>query len=298
MTKKDTITYKVTENDTIHSVKVLLRKRLDFSTRLLRKLKLEGGVFVDGKPVFLYEKPKAGSVISVALPQEISGFEPEDIPLNILYEDEDLLVLSKQPGFVCHPTKGHPNHTMANGIMKYMLDKGENYKIRFINRLDMDTTGVLLIGKNGYCQESFTRQASAGKVVKRYVALAEGSFASESGTIDLPIGLEAEDQVRRIVREDGYPSVTHYKVLERFGEAYTLVELELETGRTHQIRVHLSHMGHPIVGDVLYGQPSEYIGRQALHACYLSFRHPVTGDELEFNAPLPEDMIKLLEAIK
>ncbi len=298
MRKKDTITYTVTEEDVIHSVKVLLRKRLDFSSRLLRKLKLQGGVFVDGKPVLLYEKAKAGSVISVALPEEVSGFEPEDIPLDILYEDGDLLVLSKQPGFVCHPTKGHVNHTMANGIMKHMQDREELYKIRFINRLDMDTSGVLLIGKNGYCQENFARQASAGKVVKRYVALAHGFVEADRGTIDLPIDLEVEDQVRRAVREDGYPSVTHYKVLERFGKEFTLLELELETGRTHQIRVHLSHIGHPIVGDVLYGTASELIPRQALHACYLSFRHPVSGEDVAFEAPLPEDMVKLLEAIR
>jgi len=188
---------------------------------------------------------------------------------------------------------------MANGIMNYMLENQKNFKIRFINRLDMDTSGLLVIAKNSHCQDDMSRQMAENGVTKKYVAVVDGLIAEEEGTVDLPIDKEHEDHVKRAVVEDGYPSVTHYTVLERLPKGYTYVELELETGRTHQIRVHMSHLGHPIVGDVLYGKASVWlIERQALHARYLSFRHPVTGRFMELEAPLPEDMEVLLDKLR
>jgi 23S rRNA pseudouridine1911/1915/1917 synthase len=188
---------------------------------------------------------------------------------------------------------------MANGIMKYMLDNHKHFKIRFINRLDMDTSGLLAIAKNSHCQDDLSKQMSENGVMKKYVAVVKGLITEEEGTVDLPIDREHVDHVKRAVIDDGYPSVTHYRVLERFQKGYTLVELVLETGRTHQIRVHMSHIGHPIVGDVLYGEASVWlIERQALHAKYLSFRHPVTGQQLELEAPLPDDMQRLLDKIR
>jgi 23S rRNA pseudouridine1911/1915/1917 synthase len=180
-----------------------------------------------------------------------------------------------------------------------MLSQQKHYKIRFVNRLDMDTSGLLAIAKNSHCQDDMSRQMSENGVTKKYVAVVKGVIAEEEGTIDLPIDREHEDHVKRAVLKDGYPSVTHYKVLERFEKGYTLVELVLETGRTHQIRVHMSHIGHPIVGDVLYGVASVWlIERQALHARYLSFRHPLNGSLMELEAPLPDDMLTLLEKIR
>lgn len=303
--------YIVKEEDRELPIKGLLKRNFHFSSRLMTKLKTNNCVFLNDEPVKLYVVPNMGDVVKVQLPEEKSDFIPEDIPIDIVYEDGDLLIINKQPGFVVHPTKGHPNRTMANGIMKYVLDAQKNFKIRFINRLDMDTSGLLVIAKNSHSQDDFSKQMSENKVIKKYLAIVHGHVEAEAGTMNLPIGKAEEDKVNRMVREDGVPSVTHYKVIERYvhkginreGKAvekeYTQVELLLETGRTHQIRVHMSHMGHPVVGDALYGGASPLlIERQALHAKYLSFRHPVTKEEMEVFAPLPEDISLLIGQIK
>lgn len=291
--------YIIQEKDKELPIKELLKRNFGFSSRLMTKLKANDLVRLNGELVKMYQKGNPGDRVTVFMPKEKSGFEPENIPISVVYEDDDLLIINKQPGYVVHPTKGHPCHTMANGIMNYMLNQKKHYKIRFINRLDMDTSGLLVIGKNSHCQDDMSRQMNENGVTKKYVAVVKGIIPEEAGTVDLPIDKEHEDHVKRAVIKDGYPSVTHYKVLERFSKGYTLVELVLETGRTHQIRVHLTHIGHPIVGDVLYGEASVWlIERQALHARYLSFRHPVTGQFMELEAPLPEDMLTLLEKIR
>ena len=294
----DCLTYIIRKEDEELRIKEILRRRLHFSSRLMRRLKVENGVMLNDEVAKLYIQVKEGDVVSVFMPKETSGFEPEDIPITVLYEDDDLLLINKQPGHVVHPTKGHVNHTIANGVMRYMIDTDQSFKIRFINRLDMDTSGVLAIGKNSHCQDDFFRQTEQDKVEKKYVAVVRGIIAEDKGTIDLPIDLEQENHVRRAVVEGGYPSVTHYRTLARYKSGYTMVELSLETGRTHQIRVHMAHIGHPIVGDVLYGVPEEeLITRQALHAVSLGFYHPVTGEAMKVEAPLPEDMQQLLEKL-
>lgn len=326
--------YIVTKEDVSRSlsVKQLVRANFTFSSRLMTKLKQNHLVFLNGEDVQLWISPTEGDVISILLPEEKSDFPPEDIPISVIYEDSDLLVINKQPGVVVHPTKGKPCHTIANGIMKKMLDEGESYKIRFVNRLDMNTSGLLIVAKNSHAQDSLTKQmnADAGGLHKKYKAIVVGEMPEDSGTIDLPLGRPDENEVERWVlpvENGGYPSVTHYKVLDRFS-GYSLVELELETGRTHQIRVHLSYIGYPILGDHLYchGDPFEYrrihgdprddkdynpqcgqggkeivsdlIDRQALHAFSLTLRHPVSGKELHLEAPLPADMQTVIEQLK
>ncbi|MDD3350499.1 MAG: RluA family pseudouridine synthase [Eubacteriales bacterium] len=291
--------YIVTEKDEIITIKTVLKSRMGISTRLLRKLKDTDGVFLNEKPVKLYEKAKAGDRVLLSMPDENSGFDPEPIPIEVLYEDRDLLAINKQPGFVVHPTKGHVSHTMANGLMQYMIDSGETYKIRFINRLDMNTSGILLIGKKSHCQDDFARQAKENRVVKSYIAVVHGLVKEEEGIIDLPIGKPVDEEIRRQVIPDGYPSVTRYRVLERLPSDHTILSLILETGRTHQIRVHLAHIGHPIVGDSLYGEADEtLIERQALHAERLEFDHPITKERLVISASWPEDIIKLIDKLK
>lgn len=296
--KESKFTYIIKEDDEGLKVKELMKRRFGFSSRLMRKLKVQGGVELNGAFVKLYEKGKAGDTLTVELPEETSEFEPENIKISVLYEDDDLLLINKQPGYVVHPTKGHANHTIANGLMQYMIDTDQSFKIRFINRLDMDTSGVLLIGKNSHCQDDFSKQAAENKVEKKYTAIVKGLVKEDAGTVDEPIGLEEVDHVRRTVRDDGYPSVTHYRVLERYEKGYTMVELLLETGRTHQIRVHMAHLGHPVVGDVLYGKQEDLlIERQALHAKSLSFLHPVSRRPMTVEAPLPQDMQRLMEKL-
>ena len=258
----------------------------------------------NGLEVRLFADVIEGDVIQVDLPEEKCSFIPQDIPIESVYEDDDMLVINKQPGVVVHPTKGHPVGTIANGLMRYMEQTGQSFKIRFVNRLDMDTSGLLMIAKNSHCQDTMMKQMKLDKVVKKYTAIVHGVISEERGTIDLPTGRPDPDDVRRWVMEDGYPSVTHYEVLKRFedpkaeGGGYTLVKLRLETGRTHQIRVHMAYTGHPLVGDTLYGHADPgLINRQALHASSLTFFQPVSGEKIVCEAELPEDMSILTEKL-
>lgn len=291
--------HKVTTEDQGLEVKDIMRNHFDFSARLRNKIKREKLVLLNDQQTQGWIVPKEGDVIKIVLPDEKSNFEPQDIPVYPVFEDDDILIINKQPGLIVHPTKGHPSGTVANALMHYMEKTGQSFKIRFVNRLDMDTSGLLVIAKNAYCQNDYTRQMKENLVEKRYISIVKGIIESDSGVIELPIGRPDPENVRRGVMENGAPSVTHYKVLERFPKrGYTLVELLLETGRTHQIRVHMSHIGHPVLGDWLYGGDNILlIERQALHAARLTFTHPITKKELQLEAPLPDDMKQALEKL-
>ncbi|MCQ2555449.1 MAG: RluA family pseudouridine synthase, partial [Clostridia bacterium] len=292
--------------------------------RLLTKLKKEDLIFLNGKPTRGWVGVNPGDEVTIRLPEEKNDFPPEDIPLDIVFEDDDIIVINKQPYIVVHPTKGKPYHTIANAVSYKMLQDNESYKIRFVNRLDMNTSGLLIIAKNSHAQNSLSKQMQTDELTKKYIALTDGIFEEKTGTISAPLGRPDPDEVERWVMEDGLPSVTHYRVLKEFKKderTFSLVEFNLETGRTHQIRVHSAYIGHPIVGDHLYlhGDPFEYrrihgdprppltgikgprlesnpeivsdlIDRQALHAYYLEFTHPVTGEHLKIETEIPEDM--------
>src|SRR5665648_513932 len=263
--------YIVTEDDVKKElqIKELLRFNFKLSSRLNKKIKRENLILLNGKPVKTYLLPSAGDILSISMPEEISDFIPEAIPIEIIYEDDDLLVINKQSGIVVHPTKGHHSHTIANGVMKYMLDSKQSFKIRFINGLDMDTSGILVVAKNSHVQDDFTKQMAGNKVEKKYIAVVKGL-------------LENDDEV-----------------IERYKAGYTLVELILKTGRTHQIRVHMAHIGHPVVGDHLYGGSNVLlIERQALHAHKLSFFKSITKEKLELEAPIPEDIARLIRKLQ
>lgn len=292
-------TYTITAEDKDLAIKQILRQRFQFSARMRNKIKREKLVYLNGEQIPGWITAKPGDVLEIRLPEETSDFIPEDIPIRTVYEDSSLLIINKQPGIVVHPTKGHPQHTLANGIMKEMLDRGQSFKIRFMNRLDMDTSGIVAVAKNSHCQASFMKQSQAGLVEKRYLTIVKGLVKEDQGTISLPIGQPDPERVERAVVEGGSPSVTHYQVLDRFRAGYSLVELSLETGRTHQIRVHMAAIGHPVVSDHLYGESSPFlIERQALHARKLAMLHPVTGEPVSFEAELPEDMANLLEKLR
>lgn len=292
--------HKVTPEDEGLELREIMREHFDFSSRLRNKIKRNKLVMLNGVQTPGWIKPSVGDVISITLPEERSNFEPQPIPLYPVFEDDDLMVINKQPGLIVHPTKGHPTGTVANALMHYMEQTGRHFKIRFVNRLDMDTSGLLVIAKNQYCQNDYTLQMKKNLVEKRYIAIVKGLVEAEEGTIDLPIGRPDPDNVRRGVMDGGSPSVTHYKVLQRFTKhPYSLVELLLETGRTHQIRVHMSHIGHPVLGDWLYGGENvNLIERQALHAARLSFTHPITGEKMMLEAPLPDDMKKAIQRLE
>lgn len=298
--------YIVTEEDKGIPVKGLIRQRFTFSSRMRTKLKYQNLVHLNGEEVAGWITPNIGDILTIDLPDEKSDFPAEDIPVYPVFEDEDILILNKQPGVTVHPTKGHPSHTLANGLMKYMADTNQSFKIRFVNRLDMDTSGLLIVAKNAHAQEEITKQMKANTTEKRYKAVVNGLVADDVFTINLPIGRPDPESIARCVMEEGgYDSVTHVKVLERYPDdshpsgGYTMVELRLETGRTHQIRVHMSHIGHPLVGDQLYGaENGDLFARQALHSYHLTINHPITKERMTVDAPLPQDIQDLIHHIK
>ncbi len=280
------------------TINQILRRNFKFSSRFKTKIKFQKLADLNGEQSPGFVRPKAGDIITVRLPLENSDFPPEDIPIEPLYEDDDLLIINKQPGITVHPTKGHPDHTLANGIMKYMADTHQSFKIRFANRLDMDTSGIVIVAKNANSQNGISQQMRTQSTVKKYRAVVHGCVAEDAFTIHLPIGRDNPEEIRRKVMDGGKDAITEVRVLDRYGDAYSLLELTLKTGRTHQIRVHLSHIGHPIVGDELYGGTDPRMTRQALHSCYLKFTHPMTDEILEIHSDYPMDIRQCIDGIK
>ena len=285
----------VTQEETGLTINQILRQNYKFSSRFRTKMKYQSLVDLNGTPAPGYLRPEAGDVIGVRLPKEKSDFTPENIPLDIIYEDDDLILINKQPGIIVHPTKGHPEHTIANAVMYYMQESGQVFKVRFANRIDMDTTGIIIVAKNANAQNDLANQMRHNSVIKRYKALVEGIIEEDHFTIDLPIGRPDQISIQRTVMEEGgKDALTEVSVLERFYSEefgpHTLVEVILHTGRTHQIRVHLSHIGHVIAGDELYGGRTDLITRQALHAFHIEFTHPATGEYMTFETDLPDDI--------
>ncbi|MBE6027068.1 MAG: RluA family pseudouridine synthase [Clostridiales bacterium] len=293
----------VTSEESGLTINQILRKNYKFSSRFRTKMKYQSLVDLNGTPTPGYVKPGVGDVIGVRLPQESSDFEPEDIPLDIVYEDDDLIVVNKQAGIIVHPTKGHPEHTIANAVMKYMFDSGQSFKVRFANRIDMDTTGIIIVAKNANAQNELSSQMRRNTVVKKYYALVEGNIEEDHFTVELPVGRPDQVSIRRaVMTEGGKDARSEVNVLERYPSQrygdHTLVEVILHTGRTHQIRVHLSHLGHPIAGDSLYDGGTFLISRQALHAYYIEFDHPMTKKRVSFETDIPDDIKEAIGELK
>lgn len=303
MSYYEPLVYVVPLEDEGAVLKTILQKRLRISRRLLSRLKLtEKGIMVNGRREYINVSVKAGDVVEIRMEQEQSeDILPQELPLQILYEDDQLLIVNKQAGMIVHPTHGHYTNTLANAVVHYWQQRGEHVRFRPIHRLDQETSGVLAIAKNPYAHQNISEQMKAHQVTKEYVAIVHGVMTMDKGTISAPIDRDPGDPHTRIVTESGYPSVTHYKVERRFNKA-TQLRLWLETGRTHQIRVHMKSLGHPLIGDATYGDMTHeamdlwagiYIQRHALHAIQLGFHHPATKQWMDFTARLPEDMQRL-----
>ncbi|HBF3473381.1 TPA: RluA family pseudouridine synthase [Clostridioides difficile] len=285
-------------NEEEMTLKEVLLDKLNFSVRSLSKMKREKSVLVNG----VYKKPSlkvySGDLIEVKIDEEKANFEPQDLNLQIIYDDFDIIMVNKPPFMVVHPTKSHYDKTIANSISYYIDNQKENVKIRFVNRLDMNTSGLVIVAKNAYAHHTLSTAMSENKVEKKYITVVDGIIKENEGTIDEPIYRPTEDSIKRIIDERGQSSVTHYKVIERLENA-TVLEVSLETGRTHQIRVHMAHIGHGIIGDELYGYvDEELINRQALHAYKLEFEQPRTKEKLKFKADIPEDMKELISKLR
>ncbi len=285
--------------------RVLDRLLEEYTRSHLQKLIEEGCVFIDGRGVKASYKVKAGEEISLTLPDlKEPDILAEEIPLSIVYEDEDMLVVEKPQGMVVHPATGNYTGTLVNALLAHCGDSlsGINGEKRpgILHRIDKDTSGLLLVAKNDMAHQSLAMQIKEHSLTRAYQALVHGGFREDSGRINLPIGRHHTDRKKMAVTyRNSKEAVTNFTVLERFG-AYTLVECRLETGRTHQIRVHMSHQGHPVVGDPVYGVKKENfsLNGQLLHAWKVGFVHPRTGDYLEFESALPEYFEKILKRLR
>ncbi len=269
-----------------------LRKHCNLSARMITQLKRKkDGILMNGKILRTVDFTLAGSRVEINLPDEESEIVPVEGNLDIAFEDEHILIVNKPYSMPVHPVKQHQTNTLANIVTYYMKNKDENYVFRAINRLDKDTSGLVLIAKNKFCAN-----ALKNKVSKNYFALCHGKLDC-GGTISAPIGLKDDSKIVRHVFENGSVAITHYEVICS-DENISFLKLWLETGKTHQIRCHMSSIGHPLLGDDLYGGSLELISRQTLHCGEMTFVHPVNGKEISVSCNLPEDMQKILDTIK
>jgi 23S rRNA pseudouridine1911/1915/1917 synthase len=272
-----------------------LREHLMMSRNGLIKVKKSGSLKVNGRIVHTDIIIKAGDKVEFELPDQNSeNILPECMELDIIYEDEYMIVINKEAGIPTHPSKNHYMGTLANGLMYHLMGEGRDITIRPVNRLDKNTSGLVLFAKSSHIQHLMSLESYKHNISKEYLAIAQGSVEADSDTVDAPIAKEREHSIKRVVREDGARAVTHYRVIERYGD-YTLLSIFLETGRTHQIRVHMAYIGHPLLGDDLYGGSQEEIKRHALHAYNIKMLHPILHNDLKFTAELPEDMRLLIK---
>ena len=280
--------------------KVLTILEPEITRSQLKNLINDVHVTVNGHPVKPKYKVQAGDKISLVKPEPQSlELTPENIPLDIVYEDDDVIVVNKPQGMVVHPAPGHPDHTLVNALLYHSPLSTINGTFRpgIVHRIDKDTSGLLMVAKNDLAHQSLAEQLRNKTNKREYLALVYGQIKEDEGTIDAPLGRNPQDRKKQAVVKDGRHAVTHFKVVKRY-DNFTLVKCILETGRTHQIRVHMKYIGHPLVGDPLYG-PRKVIGKngQFLHAALLGFKHPRTGEEMVFEAPLPENFQKMLDKL-
>lgn len=284
----------------------LLSDRIPEQSRsYLQKLIKDGNITVNGSIVKPNYKVQANDLINLSLPEpEEPDILPENIPLDILYEDDDILVINKPKGMVVHPSAGHYTGTVVNAVMYHCNGNlsGINGVMRpgIVHRIDMDTTGAIVICKSDQAHQNLAEQLKVHSITRKYRAIVYGNFKDDNGTITGDIGRHPIDRKKMaIVQRNGKPAITHYHVLERFG-AYTYIECQLETGRTHQIRVHMASTGHPLLGDELYGASKcpFHLQGQCLHAMILGFQHPISGQYVQFEAPLPDYFTHLLQNLR
>lgn len=270
-------------------------KERGYSRHALTLLKqTEGGILCNGREVYLSQPLRKGDRMDLFLKEEVPGeIEPVELPFGIVYEDDDLMVVDKPADMPVHPSMKNHDNTLANAAAWYGRTKGDSFVYRCVNRLDRDTTGLLILAKHILSATGLYGQMRAREIRRTYLAIVKGMIREE-GTIDLPVGRKEDSAIERMIDlEHGERAVTHYRPV-RQGKDWTLIECRLETGRTHQIRVHMSSFGHPLIGDFLYGSREEQMPRQALHSWKLSFVHPIMGRPMEFVSPLPPDMQKYI----
>ena len=302
----ETIEIKVTSEMAGKRLDVVLSEQCSDLTRsYINKLCKEERAALNGKTSKGNKKCKEGDVITLQVPEPTElEILPEEMNLDIVYEDQDVILINKPKGMVVHPAAGHYSGTLVNGLMAHCKDdlSGINGVLRpgIVHRIDKDTTGILIVCKNDMAHQSIAKQLYDHSITRKYHAIVYGNIKEEEGTVNAPIGRSLKDRKKMGIVMDGKHAVTHYKVLKRLKKGFTYIECQLETGRTHQIRVHMASIGHPLLGDTVYGSSRNpyHLEGQALHAMILGFVHPRTGEYMEFTAPLPEYFENLLKKLR
>ena len=295
---------RVEEDANIRLDKFIADKCEDLSRTMIQKLIEEEKIYINGKKAKSSVKVKKEDIVEI---EEIEvkeiSLEAQDIPVDIIYEDSDIIVVNKPKGLVVHPANGNPDGTLVNAIMNICKDSlsgiGGELRPGIVHRLDKDTSGLIIIAKNDKAHIELSRQIKDHEVEKTYMALVRGEVKDEAASINMPIARSTKDRKKMAVSKEGRNAVTHFKVLERFN-GYTLLEVKIETGRTHQIRVHMSHIGYPVVGDMVYSNGKNPFGieGQMLHSYKLVFKHPITGKMFELQAPLPKYFEDVLQTLR
>lgn len=294
------------ENNGQRIDKYLSTIQTDLSRNYIQKLIDDGKILMDGKPVKANSKVKAGSKVIINLPEpKEAEIVPEDLPVDIVYEDSDIIIINKQKGMVVHPAAGHPTGTLVNALLFHCKGElsGINGVMRpgIVHRIDRDTTGIMVVCKNDKAHQFLAEQFKVHSITRRYQAIVYHTFKTDSGRVEAPIGRHPKDRKKMSVNpKNGKYAATNIKVLENLGRQYAYIECSLETGRTHQIRVHMASIHHPLVGDIVYGPEQDplHLEGQALHAAVLGFIHPSTKEYVEFQAPLPGYFTELLEKLR
>lgn len=273
------------------TIRQVLKDEFYMSNRFISKLKQHQAILLNNQPMYIDKELELEDIITVIieLDETSSGIVPVKLDFSILYEDEALLVVNKPPFMPVHPSSSHFTDTLSNAVQYYYNEQNYTYKNHLVNRLDRDTSGIVVFAKNGYIKECLIKQMKENIFKKEYIAFLEGSLEQDCGTINAPIARKPDSIIERQIHPDGDFAITHFEKQKDYPN-YCMVKFWLQTGRTHQIRVHSSYIGHPILGDTLYGHASSLINRQALHAYKVTFIHPLTKKEISFTAPLPLDM--------
>ena len=281
----------------------IAKKRSDISRTMVQKLIEEGNILVNGNSKKISYKVQNGDEIEINIPEAKEvDIKPENIEIEVIYNDDDIIVVNKPKGLVVHPANGNPNGTLVNAIMAICKDSlsgiGGELRPGIVHRLDKDTSGLLIIAKNDLAHINMSKQIKDRKVKKIYIALVKGIIGEDEATINMPIGRSTRDRKKMAVTKDGKEAVTHFKVLKRY-KNYTLLEIKIDTGRTHQIRVHMAEIGHPVVGDMVYSNGKNEFGveGQMLHAKSLDFKHPITGKQMHLEAEIPKYFKNILDRL-
>ena len=279
----------------------ITEKYKDLSRTMVQKLIEEGSIKVNGNIKKLSYKVQLNDEISICIPKaKETDLKPQEIPIEVVYEDDDIIVVNKPKGLVVHPANGNPDGTLVNAIMAMCKESlsgiGGELRPGIVHRLDKDTSGLLIVAKNDKAHINMSEQIKNRQVTKKYIALVRGVIQEDDATIDMPIGRSTKDRKKMAVTKNGKQAVTHFKVLKRYPK-YTLLEVKIDTGRTHQIRVHMAEIGHPVVGDMVYSNGKNDFGIQGqmLHAKSLDFKHPITGNQMHLEAELPQYFKSILE---